>query len=144
MCNDELRKKINQLKELLDLKDFINDSYDDDYKITIKRTILGIENMFTEKTKLIVSRAVLEKIVSSLIENLKKEVETHEEDEENDEWKDICELFNDSRYKFSNKQNGMTEEDRRLLDSNFDVLGEIINQIIKNQKYLRKKLEEKK
>ena len=63
--------------------------------------------------------------------------------EENDEWKDICELFNDSRYKFSNKQNGMTQEDRRVLDSNFDALGETINQLIKNQKYLKKKLEVK-
>lgn len=63
--------------------------------------------------------------------------------EENDEWEDICELLDDSRYNFSDRQNGMTQEDRRLLDSNFKTLGEIINQLIKNQKYLKEKLEEK-
>ena len=63
--------------------------------------------------------------------------------EENDEWKDICELLDDSRYNFSDRQNGMTQEDRRLLDSNFKTLGEIINQLIKNQKYLREKLDSK-
>lgn len=60
--------------------------------------------------------------------------------EENDEWEDICELLDDSRYNFSDKQNGMTKEDRRLLDSNFKTLGETINKIIKNQKYLKEKL----
>ena len=63
--------------------------------------------------------------------------------EENDEWEDICELLDDSRYNFSDRQNGMTQEDRRLLDSNFKALGEIINQLIKNQKYLKEKLESK-
>ena len=63
--------------------------------------------------------------------------------EENDEWEDICELFGDSRYNFSSRQNGMTQEDRRLLDSNFKTLGDTINQLIKNQKYLKEKLEEK-
>ena len=63
--------------------------------------------------------------------------------EENDEWEDICELFDDSRYNFSDRQNGMTQEDRRLLDSNFKTLGETINQLIKNQKYLKEKLESK-
>ena len=42
-----------------------------------------------------------------------------------------------------NRQNGMTQEDRRLLDSNFKTLGETINQLIKNQKYLKERLENK-
>ena len=61
--------------------------------------------------------------------------------EENDEWEDICELLDDSRYNFSNRQNGMTQEDRRLLDSNFKTLGETINQLIKNQKCLKERLD---
>ena len=61
--------------------------------------------------------------------------------EKNEEWEEICELLNDSRYNFSDRQNGMTKEDRRLLDSNFKTLGETINQIIKNQKYLKERLD---
>ena len=35
----------------------------------------------------------------------------------------------------------MTQEDRRLLDSNFKTLGETINQLIKNQKCLKERLD---
>ncbi len=63
--------------------------------------------------------------------------------EKNDEWEDICELLDDSRYNFSDRQNGMTQDDRRLLDSNFKTLGETINQLIKNQRKIIEKLESK-
>ena len=75
MSEERLKEKINLLKQLLDLKDFINDYYADDYKITIKKTICGIDSLFTEKAKLIISKEVLKKIVSSLIENLENEME---------------------------------------------------------------------
>lgn len=81
-----------------------------------------------------------EYIKDSYIEDLNDTVELLEE---NDDWEDICELLDDSRYNFSDKQNGMTKEDRRLLDSNFKTLGETISKIIKNQKYLKEKLESK-
>ena len=61
--------------------------------------------------------------------------------EENDEWENIWELLNNSRYNFSDRQNGMTQEDRRLLDSNFKTLVETINKIIKNQKHLKERLD---
>ena len=35
----------------------------------------------------------------------------------------------------------MTQEDRRLLDSNFRLLGETINQLIKNQRKIIEKLD---
>ena len=53
----------------------------------------------------------------------------------------ITELLDDGRYNFSDRQNGMTQEDRRSLDSNFKTLGEIISQLIKNQKYLKERIE---
>ena len=61
----------------------------------------------------------------------------------NDEWEDIYTLGDIEECHFMNRQNGMTQEDRRLLDSNFKTLGETINQLIKNQKYLKEKLESK-
>ncbi len=61
--------------------------------------------------------------------------------EENDEWEDIYTLSDIEEGHFMNRQNGMTKEDRRLLDSNFKTLGETINQLIKNQKYLKEKLD---
>lgn len=39
-------------------------------------------------------------------------------------------LNNSANYNFSKTQNGMTKEDRRLLDSNFRELGNKINEII--------------
>ena len=60
--------------------------------------------------------------------------------EENDEWEDIRTLGDIEEGHFMNRQNGMTKEDRRLLDSNFKTLGETINKLIKNQKYLKEKL----
>ncbi len=60
---------------------------------------------------------------------------------ENDEWEDIYTLNDTEEHHFMNRQNGMTQEDRRLLDSNFKTLGETINQLIKNQKYLKERLD---
>lgn len=48
-----------------------------------------------------------------------------------EENKPIEKLFdNSANYNFSKTQNGMTKEDRRLLDSNFIELGNKINEII--------------
>ena len=63
--------------------------------------------------------------------------------EENDEWEDIYTLGDIEEGHFMNRQNGMTQEDRRLLDSNFKALGETINQLIKNQRKIIEKLESK-
>lgn len=40
-------------------------------------------------------------------------------------------LDNSINYNFSKTQNGMTKEDRRLLDSNFKELGKKINEVIR-------------
>ena len=71
--------------------------------------------------------------------NLKDTVEILPE--ENDEWEDIYTLGDIEEYHFMNRQNGMTKEDRRLLDSNFKTLVETINKIIKNQKHLKERLD---
>lgn len=57
---------------------------------------------------------------------LNDEIEIIEEEK-----KPIEKLFdNSANYNFSKTQNGMTKEDRRLLDSNFIELGNKINEII--------------
>ena len=61
--------------------------------------------------------------------------------EENDEWEDIYTLGDSEQHHFMNRQNDMTQEDRRLLDSNFRLLGETINQLIKNQRKIIEKLD---
>lgn len=58
-----------------------------------------------------------------------------------DEFIDIKELYdNSTECNFSDRQTGMTKEDRRLLDSNFKELGNKINEIIKNQKKIIERL----
>lgn len=61
-------------------------------------------------------------------------------DEENDEFEDIVILIDNDEFHFMNRQNGMTQEDRRLLDSNFKTLGDTINQLIRNQKKIIERL----
>ena len=63
--------------------------------------------------------------------------------EENDEWKDIEELQEEGNFKFYNKPTGMSEEFAKILDAYLETLIIKINSLIKNQKYLKEKLESK-
>ena len=51
-----------------------------------------------------------------------------------EEFEDIYNFCWNENYLFSNRQTGMTKEDRRLLDSNFKDIHDTINKLIKNQK----------
>lgn len=57
-----------------------------------------------------------------------------------EEFEDIYNFCWNENYLFSNRQTGMTKEDRRLLDSNFKDIHDTINQLIKNQKKIISKL----
>ena len=74
------------------------------------------------------------KILNSIVEILP---------EENDEWEDIEELKNEGRFKFYDKKTGMSEEIAKILDAYFEALIIKINELVKNQKYLKEKLENK-
>lgn len=67
---------------------------------------------------------------------LNDEVEILDEEE----FEDIYNFCWNENYLFSNRQTGMTKEDRRLLDSNFKDIHDTINQLIKNQKKIIQKL----
>lgn len=68
--------------------------------------------------------------------HLNDEVEIIDEEE----FEDIYNFCWNENYLFSNRQTGMTKEDRRLLDSNFKDIHDTINQLIKNQKKIIEKL----
>ena len=64
--------------------------------------------------------------------NLKDEIEIIEEEKKIE----LPEkMIHNNNYLFSNTQNGMTKEDRRLLDSNFKEIGDKINGILDYLKY---------
>ncbi len=63
--------------------------------------------------------------------------------EENDEWEDIEELQEEGIFKFYAEDTGIEKDAAEVLDTYFEVLIIKINQLIKNQKYLKEKLENK-
>ena len=67
---------------------------------------------------------------------LNDEVEILDEEE----FEDIYNFCWNENYLFSNRQTGMTKEDRRLLDSNFKDIHDTINKLIKNQKKIIERL----
>ncbi len=107
-------------------------------KVIYQDKIYQYNNELCDYDNSTANMCLLEFIVSSCNNWLDEKVEILEE---NNKWEDICELLDDSRYNFSDRQNDMTQEYRRLLDSNFKTLGETINQLIKNQKYLKERID---
>lgn len=73
------------------------------------------------------------------IDCLNDEVEIISDEEE---FEDIYNFCWNENYLFSNRQTGMTKEDRRLLDSNFKDIYDTINKLIKNQKKIIERLKE--
>ncbi len=63
-------------------------------------------------------------------------------EDNNDEWEDIEELQEEDNFKFYNKPTGMSEEVAKILDFYLETLIIKINQLIKNQKHLKERLEE--
>ena len=119
-------------------------------KVIYQDKIYQYNNELCDYDNSTANMCLLEFIVSSCNNWLDEKVEILERTqngwykvilEENNKWEDICELLDDSRYNFSDRQNDMTQEYRRLLDSNFKTLGETINQLIKNQKYLKERID---